>query len=569
MSVTSLFGMSCTRQIESKKLKNRSQDVTRSTVQKSIVLLTSEPHAFGQLRERLAAATNAWFAQADFSDIQILKDFQDSLEPTQPLLELRFDQSFGLSLREIIHDFRHQTLVLLKCLLLQRKMLFFGSRCERVCLLQFSLVSLIPGLIQNLQDCSDPAMDTYAQTVQPATSLRTTDRSSMLAYVGLPLQIFGKGSFFSPYAPLQHLDMLAAYDTKSYVVGSTNSLLLQHKDEYADILVNLDDDNSVTISSPSLRTALVLSAADRRWIDELTLLMHDTWDPDNPSRPNNHRYEASEEHLRHKFEEYILALLSSVSYKDHQERRPQMSQGSVTTSGESDDTALTNEADPTTDFNPDFMSAWIETSNYKLFNRLTKDANIFDIVVPSHPTAGGLKIEDIQRRVAQKMVDLQLDERLRETREILNQGLASGKEQVNRFWADVEARRQKSQQARKSRSRSKSRSGMNGEVRSPKSDSVPEEIDPGSLAQPSQLDGTALATGANWASALRERASKVQKPDMTQVQTSAKENAIKAQAYLSSWSSWAKEGVRDWQEARKTPEKGPKPSGLRGGAEDE
>ena len=72
-----------------------------------------------------------------------------------------------------------------------------------------------------------------------------------------------------PYAPLQHLDLLAAYETKSYVVGSTNSLLLQQKERYADLLVNLDEQNSITILSTSLRQALQLSAADRRWIDLL------------------------------------------------------------------------------------------------------------------------------------------------------------------------------------------------------------------------------------------------------------------------------------------------------------
>lgn len=61
----------------------------------------------------------------------------------------------------------------------------------------------------------------------------------VLAYMGLPLQIFGKGSFFGPYTPLQQLDMLADHDTKSYVVGSTNSLLLQQKDHYSDILINV------------------------------------------------------------------------------------------------------------------------------------------------------------------------------------------------------------------------------------------------------------------------------------------------------------------------------------------
>ena len=44
---------------------------------------------------------------------------------------------------------------------------------------------------------------------------------------------------FGPYTPLQQLDLLADYGTKSYVVGSTNSLLLQQKDRYGDILINV------------------------------------------------------------------------------------------------------------------------------------------------------------------------------------------------------------------------------------------------------------------------------------------------------------------------------------------
>jgi hypothetical protein len=38
------------------------------------------------------------------------------------------------------------------------------------------------------------------------------------------------------------------------------------------------DDMTVNITSTSLRTALSLSAADRRWIDSLVLSVTDSWD---------------------------------------------------------------------------------------------------------------------------------------------------------------------------------------------------------------------------------------------------------------------------------------------------
>lgn len=59
-----------------------------------------------------------------------------------------------------------------------------------------------------------------------------------IAYLTDPFQ----GSMFGPYTPLQQLDLLADYGTKSYVVGSTNSLLLQQKDRYSDILINVSND---------------------------------------------------------------------------------------------------------------------------------------------------------------------------------------------------------------------------------------------------------------------------------------------------------------------------------------
>jgi hypothetical protein len=59
-------------------------------------------------------------------------------------------------------------------------------------MVQFSLVSLIPGLIRNLQDCADPELNSYEATMSKPTSLQSSNRASLLSYMGLPLQIFGK-----------------------------------------------------------------------------------------------------------------------------------------------------------------------------------------------------------------------------------------------------------------------------------------------------------------------------------------------------------------------------------------
>jgi hypothetical protein len=558
--VTSLFGISCARQISAEKLKHKSQDVTRSTVQKAVVVLTTEPQHFRQSRESLSAVTNVWFAQEDFSDITVLQEYQESLSHGL-LNDDSADPYFGISLREMVHEFKHQTLVLLKCLLLQRKMLFFGSRCERLCMMQFALISLIPGLLQCLQDSAGPDLDAQARSTQKATSLKTSERSSLLAYMGLPLQVFGSGAFFGPYTPLQQLDILAAYNTKSYVVGSTNSLLLQQRDKYSDLLVNLDETDSITVTSPSLRTALALSPADRRWIDFLTQTVNETWDPAHPSRPTTMGYAGSEEFIRLQFEEYLLALLSSTAYQIHMECELQastiqsQSRQQPSSSGTSTPT-LVPPPSPA-DFNPDFLSTWRTTSNFALWSTLTSHNRIFDIIPPNHPTAGGLSVEDIQRRLTQQVSDLHLDERVREGREVLNKYTAAGRERVGKLWAELEARRARREASLSSRERSHTPVPEN---KNGAHDTLPvmgatDTSTPTTSSLDSQPQPASSSTTTTWSAAaatLRSRAANVQKPDTAALQSAARENAAKAGAYLSSWGSWAKDKGKEWNEQRRS-----------------
>ncbi|KAF9881945.1 transporter Avl9 [Colletotrichum karsti] len=436
---TSLFGISCTRQLDASQLLNRPADVTRSTVQKAVVVIADTPQHFGMMRERLSVVTQAWFAQREFTDTEILRRFQESLaeEKERGLLteEESRDQYLGMNLRELVREFRWQTLVLFKCCLLQPKMLFFGSRCERLCMMQFSLITLIPGLIRNLIDCADPELNNYEKNLTRPTSCRTSDRNSLLTYMGLPLQIFGKGSLFGPYTPLQQLDILADFGTKSYIVGSTNSLLLQQKDRYSDILINLDE-HTVNVTSTSLRNALALSAADRRWIDYLTNEVNETWDEANPGRPKTMGYVGSEEFIRLQFQEYILALLSSVKYRAHLLANPNNPRALLPHI----------EGDPSLDFGNDFIDYWIRTENHRIWNANT-DSHLFDIIEPRHPCAGGLTIDDVQRRIAQQVQDMHIDERLAVGKEVLGRNFAAGKEKAstmfNKFYADMEAFREK------------------------------------------------------------------------------------------------------------------------------
>ena len=425
--------------------------------------------------------------------------------------------------------------------------------------------------------------------------------------MGLPLQIFGKvsldphqalfpprthtdvprqGSFFGPYTPLQQLDILADYDTKSYVVGSTNSLLLQQKERYSDVLINLHESNSINVTSPSLRAALALSAADRRWIDLLTQTVLDTWDPQNPSRPKNHGYAGSEDAIRLQFEEYILSLLSSAAYQTYHDT---LQENNISSTVANVDT-YPNPENTAADFNPEFLAMWRTTNNFALFRRLTDQNRIFDIIEPRHPTAGAFNVEDVQRRFQQGVAELHLDERVRESREQLGKTFASGREKVGagvaRFWAEFEkakeqralARQAAEQERNDKASRTTSARASVDQTAQDEQGSATESLqitdrtttagsplspaasntESNTTLDPTRNEGnTANIDNSNQSAPTQGwsiRKPTFQKPavDTAQLQASARENAAKAGAYFSSWGTWAREKVANQNQITNT-----------------
>ncbi|KAI5779299.1 transport protein Avl9-domain-containing protein [Geopyxis carbonaria] len=499
---STLFGIACTRQLDSRQLIDRPVDVTRSTVQKAVVVIADSPtYFFGHLKEQLSAVTQAWFAQRDFEDLDIIKRFRESLQTSLDTTNEQ-EQYVGLSLREIVYDFKYQALVLFKCMLLQPKMLFFSTRCERLCMIQFSLISLVPGLLRCLQDSSDPDLSSYEASLSKPTSVRTSDRKSLLTFMGLPLQIFGKGSLFGPYTPLQQLDVLADVGTKSYMVGSTNSLLLQQKDRYSDILINLDE-KTVNVTSSSLRTALNLSAADRRWIDYLVQTVAESWDEADPSRPKTMGFMGSEEYIRLQFEEYILSMVSSVKYHLFLEKH----------SGSDQNVFLSDiEGDPSQDFNTEFVDYWKKTENFRIFQKFT-DSEIFDLVTPRHVMAGGLSMEDVQRRIALQVQELHLDEKVNAGKEAAAKALATGRNNLSLAFMNISKNVEKFREQRR-------------------------------LQEPTPSTTTAENT-----------ASENTAPEKSPVieSTPASPTVSGASAYLSSWATWAGEKRKKFSQPTSQP----------------
>jgi hypothetical protein len=89
------------------------------------------------------------------------------------------------------------------------------------------------------------------------------------------------------------------------------------------------------------------------------------------------------------FEEYLLAMLSSVKYKLYIEKN-----------GRKENLITDIEGDPASEFSNDWVHAWMQTENFRIWNTFT-DSHLFDIIDAKHPCSGGLSIEDVQRRLAQ------------------------------------------------------------------------------------------------------------------------------------------------------------------------
>ncbi|CEH17440.1 Uncharacterized conserved protein [Ceraceosorus bombacis] len=449
---STIFGISCNRQIASDKLAVKGKEVTRGTVQKAVVVLAREP-VFGPIREKLGVVTRAFFAQGDLQDTHILVDFHATLEsglsvargapmsrrrpsgsvdghsttdsvpasgtvtpdPAQAALDHAAEVEkeavmyMGTSLRELVFKWRFKTLMLLKLLLLQRKVMFFGYPVERLCTYQYSLVSMVPGLLLALDDAGSPDMRTHSGPRPKAESLRTSDRKSLLRFMGLPLTLFGSGAFFQPYLPLQQLDM--ASKASSFLVGTTNSIFRQQKECRIDVIVDLEQSN-LEFLDPKLQQIVNLTAADRKWMDELVHVVTESWNPADPSRPITMQYVGSDDYLRAKFEDYICSMLSTVKYTD------------FLVKGEKQGVSISApDAAVVASFGTDFISGFKQTSAYALWDAAT-DPMIFDLFEHKHPCEGKVSaLEDVGLRVQASLHDLHLEEQLAPTREAIGNAL--------------------------------------------------------------------------------------------------------------------------------------------------
>ncbi|XP_074055054.1 late secretory pathway protein AVL9 homolog isoform X2 [Macrotis lagotis] len=128
---TTVYGVSCYRQIEAKPL-------------------------YGLLQAKLQLITHAYFEEKDFSQISILKELYEHMNSSLGGASIEGSQVYlGLSPRDLVLQFRHKVLILFKLILLEKKVLFYISPVNRLVGALMTVLSLFPGMIEHgLRDCS-------------------------------------------------------------------------------------------------------------------------------------------------------------------------------------------------------------------------------------------------------------------------------------------------------------------------------------------------------------------------------------------------------------------------------
>ena len=81
-----LFGCSCVRQVKTSDLSDeeisRNKDITRSIVQKAVVVIAKNQPIFQIIKEKLSIISASYFLQNNFGNTEILESLYDNLNTT-------------------------------------------------------------------------------------------------------------------------------------------------------------------------------------------------------------------------------------------------------------------------------------------------------------------------------------------------------------------------------------------------------------------------------------------------------------------------------------------------------
>lgn len=446
--VETVFGCGCIRQVETSHLSSHNDEniggsnedeYKRGTVQKSVVLITREPLTI-QLKEKLGVVTQSWFDQYNFEDLDILNSLWTNIDMNynQNGYTLKPDAIYeegelvdnnegkvirehdiysGLNLQLLVLKLKRNLLVLFKALILgEARVLVFSKELNMLSNFQYSLIGLMPTLLLHLKDCGFPLLEKETKHLEISSGLKSSDRGSMMKFLGLPLPIFSKGGVFQPYMTLQQSDYLSNNNCESFVIGASNDIILDDKEKKFDIVVYLDENDhglfsqggcKFEILNKQMKDLTSLTGDDKRFIDfivhEVTAQQQqrDTGDEEpradatqnssmsrnfktvnhNPSMENGD-YKGGDDFIRSQFEEYVIGFLATVKYDKFLQKQIERGQDALVLK----QLGLDEFSNHVTKFGSKYSSKFMQTRIGLLWDKNTED-ELFNFFEPKHAGA--------------------------------------------------------------------------------------------------------------------------------------------------------------------------------------
>lgn len=288
----------------------------------------------------------------DFSDVSILHEAYDSINSQVSLSSSLQALHLGLSQRQLVILYQHRLLQIVKALLLQKRVIVFGSPAEKVSNIVLSIVGLFPLSLEAICD-SDIKPDKH----------------------GLPLEVFDTGLSLQPYVCLQQMESLSHIsDSSPLLIGAVNPLFEKQQRRLCDVFIDVEG-GLVTSQDPETRSLLHLTSADLRFCDLLTQSIQEHSGLEEPMT-----FSRSSEWIRTQFKFYLLSLLAT---------------------SENGDTVSLDE------FGRNFTTNWLKSGVLERWKKRERGGIIR--VDPSHPCEGEVSLGDVRRRLVARMSDYGLN----------------------------------------------------------------------------------------------------------------------------------------------------------------
>ena len=345
-----LYGVACYRQAATDSLNYTPDEVTRSTMLKSVCVICTLP-LFGTIEARLNAATHAYFSEGDFRKVTILEELYSNLCTTimpAPVTDLA---QFGVSPRLIVEKFGRATLQLFKALLLHARVLLVGSCARVTCGQVLSLFSLLPNSLETLMN---PQQASNSNEVH--------------------FSCFSNPQYLKPFVCLSQSKALRSKDSKWLIAGAINPLFGLQQKSYCEVFGG-SSNGVVEVNTEELGLALQLSAADLRFTDKINKAIHEGIDDTLLNQPSPVHWYGSDDWIRVQFKEYVNSL--------------------VVTSIRGDPAAQE-------DFNPHFIKLWLKSECFMdCANKHIPGGHgaLLEEMPPRHICAGKYTWSDVRTKV--------------------------------------------------------------------------------------------------------------------------------------------------------------------------